>query len=244
MTKKKITILAILSALLMVIVLLGVRHYRRTHRHRHRSHKVIRQAPDDHHDGIDVSHYQGRINWQEVAKDTAIRFVYIKASEGTSEQDEYFKRNAENARKQGIKVGAYHLLTTKSSPETQFLNFLKTIGDTQTDLIPAIDIEANLIHDSKMIDYAKELSNLMQKHYGRKPLIYTSRDVYNRRLHPDFASYYLWISSYSRRCPQLKGKTHVNIWQYTERGIINGYPNHIDLNCFVNGMTIDKLQLR
>lgn len=83
----------------------------------------------------------------------------------------------------------------------------------------------------------------MQKHYGRKPLIYTSSDVYNFRLHPDFASYYLWISAYSRRCPLLRGETHINIWQYTERGNIDGYANHIDLNCFVNGMTIDKLLL-
>lgn len=243
MTKKKnIAIVAAIIVLLTGAAVFGVYYY--MYQHKSVLHRTIPQVPNIHHDGIDVSHHQGRINWQAVAKDTTIRFVYIKASEGTSVHDKSFKRNAQNAHKHGIKVGAYHLLTTKSSPETQFQNFLKNVGDTHMDLIPTIDIEANLLHDKKMVDYAKRLSSLMQKHYGCKPLIYTSSDIYNLRLHPDFASYYLWISAYSRRCPLLKGKTRINIWQYTERGHINGYAYHIDLNCFVNGMTIDKLLLR
>jgi lysozyme len=59
--------------------------------------------------GIDVSKYQGNINWTKVAKDSTIRFVYIKATEGTSIQDPYYKTNIAKAKKAGLLVGSYHL---------------------------------------------------------------------------------------------------------------------------------------
>ena len=56
--------------------------------------------------GIDVSKYQGKVNWAKVAKDSTIRFVYIKATEGTSIQDPYYRTNIAGARKAELLVGS------------------------------------------------------------------------------------------------------------------------------------------
>jgi len=198
------------------------------------------------YDGIDVSHHQGRLDWQSIAEDSLVQFVYIKATEGTSMQDKRFKENANGARMNGIKVGAYHVLSLTSSPETQVENFCKTVSRSDIDLIPALDIEeikTKSKHSDRLLDYAIRISKLMESIFGRKPLIYTSQAVYNHYLHPTFENHYLWIAAYGRRCPTLKGNTRTNIWQYSERGRVGNSTKHVDLNCFVNGMTIDKLEL-
>ena len=77
--------------------------------------------------GIDVSKFQGNINWTKVAKDKTVKFVYIKATEGTSIQDPYYKTNVAKARKAGLLVGSYHLYSSKT---TAYQQFASTSRDT------------------------------------------------------------------------------------------------------------------
>ena len=58
--------------------------------------------------GIDISHHQGTINWSEAAKDTKVGYVYIKATEGRDHVDDTYAFNVREARRNGLKVGAYH----------------------------------------------------------------------------------------------------------------------------------------
>lgn len=63
-------------------------------------------------EGIDVSRYQGEIDWHQVANENVISFVYIKATEGSDMTDSRFAENFKGAREVGLRVGAYHFLPT------------------------------------------------------------------------------------------------------------------------------------
>ena len=73
--------------------------------------------------GIDVSHYQGAIDWPAVARDH-VAFAYIKATEGVGGQDARFARNWRGAARAGIRVGAYHYFIFCRSARAQAYNFL------------------------------------------------------------------------------------------------------------------------
>ncbi len=103
----------------------------------HKSHKNIKRQ----YDGIDVSHHQGKIDWKEVAKDKQIKFVYIKATQGTSIKDKNYEQNIKGARRQGLRCGSYHYLSCLTSVRSQFRNFQKAMRGHKQDLIPMIDIE-------------------------------------------------------------------------------------------------------
>ena len=73
-------------------------------------------------EGIDVSHYQGEIDWQEVVRNEQISYVYIKATEGASLVDEYYLQNLEGARRVGLSVGSYHFYRPTIDWQIQFDN--------------------------------------------------------------------------------------------------------------------------
>ena len=127
--------------------------------------------------GIDVSKFQGKINWTKVAKDESVKFVYIKATEGTSIQDPYYKTNIAKAKKAGLLVGSYHLYSSKTTAYQQMANFRKMVKKSEQDLVPVLDIEGH--HSGRLyMERVDKLLELMEKEYGVKPMIYTSEKVY------------------------------------------------------------------
>lgn len=95
--------------------------------------------------GIDVSYYQGKIDWQKVKAmredGVYVSFAFIKATEGLLNVDPYFQRNWREAPKAGIKVGAYHFFRPKRSGLWQANFFLQTVSIEKGDLPPVVDIE-------------------------------------------------------------------------------------------------------
>ncbi len=195
--------------------------------------------------GIDVSHYQGSIDWNLVAQDTNIQFVYIKATEGKSYLDDKYKQNIEQARNVGLSVGSYHFFRMTSSPQEQFENITNNIDKNQQDLIPMIDVETT---DGKSVDEVrnalKKLTNLMEKHYGEKPLIYGTMRSYNTICAPDFNDHLLYIGRFSDTLPpKIKGGGKAAVWQFSEKGEIKGIPKPVDLCRLTDGIKIDDLKL-
>jgi lysozyme len=90
--------------------------------------------------GIDVSSYQGRIDWAEVARDH-IGFTYVKATEGSDFVDRQFAANWGGAEGAGIPRGAYHFFTLCSTGAAQARNFLRTVPADPDMLAPAVDLE-------------------------------------------------------------------------------------------------------
>lgn len=177
--------------------------------------------------GIDVSKFQGNINWNKVAKDKTVKFVYIKATEGTSIQDPYYKTNVAKARKAGLLVGSYHLYSSKTTAYQQFANFKKMVKKSEQDLIPVLDIEGHHVGRLYMARVDK-LLELMEKEYGVKPMIYTSERLYREHLSgKKYRQYHIFIANY-RGYP----KARFTLWQYTETGHISGVKGYVDISKF------------
>lgn len=188
-------------------------------------------------DGIDVSHHNGKIDWKEVAASKQIQFAYAKATEGGTHQDKKFKRNAREARKHGIKIGAYHFFSMAPAQD-QFNNYRKMVSKSDVDLIPVIDFEKTYGKTTKQLcDRLEELCTLMEKHYGHKPMIYTSESLYANVLKKRFGSYPMWISRYKSQ-PVVR----YTIWQYSEWGKVKGV-GVCDVNKFAKGKGVKDIMM-
>jgi lysozyme len=208
--------------------------------------KKKQKKPSSWFQGIDVSHYQGRIDWKRVARSGDVRFVYIKATQGATIVDDRYKYNNTHARRHGILCGAYLYFSSSSSVQAQFDAFKRVAKKSQQDLRPVIDVEREAMRhwsQKEVRRNLKKIIQLMTDYYGKSPVIYSQYKYYNECLAPTFNRYYLFLAKYSKGCPRIRGKGKVNIWQFTERGMINGIPTRVDLNRCVNGMTVEKLKL-
>lgn len=91
--------------------------------------------------GIDVSHYQGSVDWPRVG-DTGIRFAFAKATEGVTCVDKQFARNASGATSAGLRIGAYHTFFFDDDPSAQVAHLL-SVAPLQSGMLPhAVDIKA------------------------------------------------------------------------------------------------------
>ncbi len=200
-------------------------------------------APDEMtYQGIDVSSYQKNIDWVKVAADTNVTFAYIKATEGATIIDKYYARNIEQARANGIKVGSYHFFTTTATVRAQYLNFTRRLDAHHQDLIPVIDVEqSGRFSRSQLIDSVAQLARLLENHYGRKPMIYSTMQFYNSYLTPQFNKYPLYIGRYSAASPQIKWNGRALLWQYSDEGLITGIIHHVDLATFTSGHSLDDI---
>lgn len=193
--------------------------------------------------GIDVSRYQKKIDWQRV-KGTKIEFVYIKATEGATYTDPYFKQNIAGARGVGIPVGVYHFFRMTSTAQAQFAHFKRIVGDRKMDLIPMIDIEVADGHSTAQIQKRLDaLIELFKKEYGVAPIIYSSQVFYNKHLAPRYNRYHLYLGRYGGSRPEIDGKGTYTIWQYSRRGKVDGITTDVDVCRFNPKYTIDAIRM-
>lgn len=193
--------------------------------------------------GIDVSHYNGNIDWDEVETifgEHEIHFAFIRATAGKNKVDNKFKRNWGAKKHQRIKIGAYHYYRPDENSIQQADNFIKTVKLKAGNLPPVLDIERkpkNQSMSSLKTGLKKWLDNV-ESHYGVKPIIYSGSSYFTTFLKKEFAEYPLWIANYNRT------KKPVNddwlFWQYSSRGKVKGANDRLDINVF-NG-NIDDLQ--
>ena len=130
------------------------------------------------YDGIDVSKHNGVIKWEEIAKNKRVKFVYVRATHGKGYVDRHYRRNVRLARKYGLKVGSYHLMSAGSSVTAQFLDFQKMVKKGEQDLIPVLDVEEKGIlgrwKGRQLQDSIQVFADLVKKHYGKYPIIYSN----------------------------------------------------------------------
>ncbi|MBQ7691521.1 MAG: glycoside hydrolase family 25 protein [Muribaculaceae bacterium] len=196
------------------------------------------------YDGIDISSHQGNIDWDKVASDPYIRFVYIKATEGATYQSEHYSRNVRGAHRHGILVGSYHYVTSTSPIDAQAQNFTSQATKQTQDLIPMIDVEdRGAWSRSQLIDSVAKLASLLERHYGRKPMIYSTIDFYNKNLAPHFNKYPLYIGRYSSQAPAINWEGRYTVWQFTENGIIPGIDAYVDLCHYRPNGWLDEIVL-
>jgi len=207
---------------------------------------VERVSPTGDYHGIDVSKHQGKIDWEQVASDSNIQFVYIKATEGRTLVDKRYRYNISEARKAGLKVGSYHFFTTRRSAQEQFENFCRHVRHSEQDLIPMVDVEESGCRGASralLQERLGEFMRLVREEYGKYPLLYSQYRFYNEKLAPEFNKYFIFMARYGKAEPKLHGTGRHNIWQYTERGRVKGIKGHVDLDRFVNGTDIRDIEL-
>lgn len=199
--------------------------------------------------GADVSAYQADIDMNAL-KDQDIEFIYIKATEGSTHQDDRFAVNWENAEKAEILSGAYHFFSYDSEGKTQAENFINTVGpDLKGRLLPAVDVEyygdkeENPPEKSDVVRELRIFLEIVEEEYGVRPIIYTRSDVYEKYLKGEFDDYKKWISSlYTPLSWNYRGDWY--IWQYLNRGELEGYSGgekYIDLNILNREKSIEDL---
>jgi lysozyme len=192
--------------------------------------------------GIDVSHHQGKIQWEEVAKEK-IDFVYIKATEGATYIDPCFHYNIKGATDAGLLVGAYHYFRMTSGATEQFHNFKKALKGYNISLVPMIDVETS---DGKSVKELQDSLNvfirLLKEEYGCPPMIYGTQRSYNTYCAPRYNNYHLYIGRYGPNKPVIMGTGTYTIWQYTEKASVRGIPKPVDMCRFHPKYTIANIR--
>lgn len=186
--------------------------------------------------GIDVSRYQSIVNWKEVksmeVKGIKIDFVFIKATEGISIVDDQFRRNWLEAGNENIPKGAYHFFVPNRNAKRQATNFIQIVNLNPGDLPPVLDVEKS--HGISVNEMQKEVKtwlDMVEEHYGVKPVIYTNIDFYNKYFKDGFEEYPLWIAHYLQpEKPRIETKWV--FWQHSEKGRVNGIKSPVDFNVF------------
>lgn len=200
--------------------------------------------------GIDVSHWQGSIDWSRV-KASGKRFVFIKATEGKSYRDQEFLSNVNGARLAGMLVGAYHFVNavTVADAKLEAANFVSRLqaagGASRFELPPVMDYENNPGNLSRSVIDAIALAFLqeVERLSGRKPIVYTGNG-FAQNFSSALSGYDLWIARYSNtRVPDdaPAWKTW-HFWQYTDSGQVDGIRGGVDVNVYRG--TLDELKAR
>lgn len=175
--------------------------------------------------GIDVSHYEDNISWTAVAQSGNIKFVYIKATEGTTNQDPTFKANWDGAVKNGITPGAYHYFTDTSAAATQAQNFIATVPKVKGMLPPAIDVEGSLAQSANFKQELADFVKIITDYYGVKPIFYVPYTIYNE-IYDDYSNYKFWVID-DQSQPLVKNWT---FRQFSETGKVAGVTQKVDLD--------------
>ena len=158
--------------------------------------------------GIDVSHWQGDIDFSAVKRD-GISVVYMKSSEGKSFIDPDFEKNYSNAKSNGLKVGFYHYVTAKSVEvaKEQAIFFARVIAGKSPDCKLAMDFEdfGNLsINEINAI--SKAFLETLEKETGAQALIYSNAYSAKNIFSEDLTKYPLWVANYNVSSPSGNGK--------------------------------------
>ncbi len=190
--------------------------------------------------GIDVSHHNDLIDWNRLkavqAQEVKIDFVYIKATEGATHIDKRFAFNWQEAERVGIKRGAYHFYNPRKHSSLQAENFISQVRMKKGDLPPVLDLEVTGGKpDEIIIKGVRNWLEIVENHYGIKPVIYINEHFYKRYIAGHFDDYPLWLAGYSRNhMNDLASDQQVMFWQHSEKGWIDGIKGFVDFNVFLH----------
>lgn len=189
--------------------------------------------------GIDVAKYQEDVDWRRVAAN-GIAFAYMKATEGGDRVDEYFARNWRRAKTAGLPRGAYHFYYFCRPAIEQARWFIRHVPRDPAALPPVLDIEwtpfsptcTRRPEPSKVRAEMRTFLEALERHYGKRPVIYTTIDFFNDNDLQRFDKYPFWLHSVAGH-PDDRYDGHPWLfWQYTGTGVVPGIDGDTDINVF------------
>jgi lysozyme len=195
--------------------------------------------------GIDVSYWQGDIDWDKV-RDAGVRFVYIKATEGGDVVDPKFLDNWDGAKRAGIARGAYHFIYWCRPANEQALWFMLNVPPDPDALPSVLDVEwnshsktcASRIDRDLALKKIKIILDAMQAYTGKQPIIYTDPVFHHEVLEGEFPNYHFWLRSVAAEPKEIYRQRSWAFWQFTTTGSVPGIAGKVDRNSF-NGTTGD-----
>jgi lysozyme len=188
--------------------------------------------------GVDVSRWQGNINWGKL-KAHGANFAFIKATDGGDRLDPAFRRNWKGAQAAGVKRGAYHFFFWCRSGESQARWFIRNVPREAGALPPVIDVEWTRSRacpkrpsPANVRKKMKSFMDTLEAHYGQRPIIYTAPDFYEDNLEGAFPNHPFWLRAVAEHPSKVYPGRRWVFWQYSGTGLSKGVGEKIDLNVF------------
>lgn len=190
--------------------------------------------------GIDISRWQGEIDWNK-ARSSGVTFAFIKATEGGDVADPKFRAYWDGAKRAGVARGAYHFYYFCRPAEEQARWFIQHVPRDADALPHVLDMEWN--HHSrtctlrpspqKVRSEARKFLNLLEAHYGQRPIVYTTPDFYKETgIWRMGSQTEFWLRSVAGHPAQVYPGGHWRFWQYTGTGLVPGIEGKVDINVF------------
>lgn len=197
--------------------------------------------------GIDVSYYQGVIDWEAVAND-GIVFAISRVSDGPTHIDTQFQNNWQGSKANGLIRGAYQFFRSNRDPVEQADHLLDVMGPLEAgDLPPVLDLEStDGVSVSERIQNVRTWLDRVESAVGMPPIIYTGGYFWNSHMSTtEFSDHPLWHAGYTGGdCPTTVANewNDWTFWQYTSSGSVAGISGNVDRNHF-NGNLDDLMAL-
>jgi GH25 family lysozyme M1 (1,4-beta-N-acetylmuramidase) len=219
--------------------------------------------------GIDVSRFQGTIDWAQV-RGAGVGFAFVQASRGSGEDcavvpascgaDPYFAANRANAQANGVRVGPYHrafatgstIAEARADAAAEAAVFIGSVGAlNRGELIPVLDVETPFtgLNAKRLSAWIRVWVKRVRRALGRKAMIYTNASSWgatgNTR---EFAKarYPLWVAEWGVRRPTVPALNWAgrgwSVWQWTSSGSVSGINGRVDMNRL--GVRLKKLIVR
>jgi lysozyme len=207
--------------------------------------------------GIDVSRFQGVINWPLVAG-SGIKFAFVQASRGSGSDcavkpddcgaDPYFAANRINAKTVGIRIGPYHrafatgatLALAKADAAAEADVFIAQVGALNAgELLPVLDVETPFtgLTAKRLRTWIRVWLKRVKNRLGTKPMIYTNASSWGATGDTtEFAraKYPLWVAEWGVSKPSVPANFWAgrgwSVWQYTSSGSVNGISGRVDMD--------------
>lgn len=188
--------------------------------------------------GVDVSRWQGDIDWATL-KHQGANFAFIKATDGGDHLDPMFMKNWHGAAAAGIKRGAYHFFYWCRKASEQADWFIRNVPKDANALPPVLDVEWNHQSECKwrpsradILEKMQVFMDRLERHYGKRPIIYTAPDFYRDNLKGAFPNHPFWLRAVAEHPSQVYPGRDWLFWQYSGSGLSRGVEGEIDLNVF------------
>lgn len=190
--------------------------------------------------GIDVSKYQGRIDWPSVAG-SGVSFAWIKATEGADHLDSRFHENWAGAKAAGVPRGAYHFAYWCRPWQEEMAWFERNVPRDPDALPPVLDVEATpksktcrkILDPQQTVADMRNMLQEMERFYGKRPIIYSTVDFYEAILAEGALNDYpIWVRSTKHHPSVRYGQRKWHFWQYQSDGSVPGISGYVDRNCF------------
>lgn len=189
--------------------------------------------------GIDISRWQTGIDWP-TARANGVNFAFIKATEGGDLLDPAFATNWAAAGRAGVARGAYHFYYWCRPAEEQARWFIQNVPRTPGALPPVLDVEWTPFSPTCTLRppagqvrvEAQRFMQIIERHYGQRPLIYTSIDFWEDNEMWRLGGYDFWLRSVAGHPQDVYDGHHWTFWQYTGTGLVPGIQGRTDINVF------------